>query len=275
MQIRSFQPGDELAQARIYNIAAGSLPGFKPAKPEEITRRLHAGDTDPETTFYATEDGEIVGYAFSVPTVASVSPGPCRVRKWCKSRCSIRIVTEMNGEVSPTRGPPIARTGRPCSISCMDTTSPRFDPSSTTWPKRRVWPRLDQLPPTRLVTKLERDELPHLATLMPASFGKLDVHGIGQFFWENPFYSFPDHLVALKDAEKGISGGSRSWSSTTDLQTRPRSILPCLAFVWAHSVPNASVTNESTAFIPVSSWINTTVICCWRLQLQQYPVSPP
>ena len=46
MQLRSYQPGDELAQARIFNTAASSLPGFKPAKPEEITRRIQAGDVD-------------------------------------------------------------------------------------------------------------------------------------------------------------------------------------------------------------------------------------
>ena len=33
MLIRTYQPGDEQAQARIYNAAAGSLPAFKPADP--------------------------------------------------------------------------------------------------------------------------------------------------------------------------------------------------------------------------------------------------
>jgi hypothetical protein len=64
-------------------------------------------------------------------------------------------------------------------------------------------PVLDRLPATRLVTNLKRDELPDLATLMPASFGKVDVATLGRFFWENPFYAFPDHLLALKDADSG------------------------------------------------------------------------
>src|SRR5262249_42473212 len=62
---------------------------------------------------------------------------------------------------------------------------------------------LDQLPPTRLVTKLKRDELPDLAKLMRARLGKLDVETLGRYFWENSFYAFADHLLALKEAGSG------------------------------------------------------------------------
>ena len=47
MTIRPYRPGDEEAQVRIYNAGAGTLPGFQPAKPEDVTRRDRAGDTDP------------------------------------------------------------------------------------------------------------------------------------------------------------------------------------------------------------------------------------
>ena len=62
MPIRSYQPGDELAQVRIYNQAAGSLPGFKPGTPEEVTRR-YVADPDARLKYYAVEEGGIVGYA--------------------------------------------------------------------------------------------------------------------------------------------------------------------------------------------------------------------
>ncbi len=62
MVIRTYQPGDEQAQARIYNTAAGTLPAFKPASPEEIVRR-YEGDDDPGSRFYAEVDGDVVGYA--------------------------------------------------------------------------------------------------------------------------------------------------------------------------------------------------------------------
>ena len=64
-------------------------------------------------------------------------------------------------------------------------------------------PVSSQLPPSRLVTCLQRDELPDLAALAPAIFGALDLHVIEHFFWENLVYSFLDRLLALKDANSG------------------------------------------------------------------------
>jgi L-amino acid N-acyltransferase YncA len=63
MQIRHYHPGDEHAQAEIFNAAAGSLPKFKPATAEEIARRYRTTDADPKTKFYAVENGQIIGYA--------------------------------------------------------------------------------------------------------------------------------------------------------------------------------------------------------------------
>jgi hypothetical protein len=63
MTIRSYQPGDELAQVSIYNEAAAGLPKFKPATVDELRRRIRAADFDPRCRFYAIEDGVPVGYA--------------------------------------------------------------------------------------------------------------------------------------------------------------------------------------------------------------------
>ncbi len=64
MKIRTYKPGDELAQAEIYNRAAEGLPGFKPTSVEEIERRYRAIDPDPGAKFYAlNDDGDVVGYA--------------------------------------------------------------------------------------------------------------------------------------------------------------------------------------------------------------------
>jgi hypothetical protein len=62
MTIRAFQPGDEIAQVSIYNEAAAELPRFKPATVDEIRRRTHASDFDPESRSFATEEGKPVGY---------------------------------------------------------------------------------------------------------------------------------------------------------------------------------------------------------------------
>jgi hypothetical protein len=63
MNIRTYEPGDEAAQAAIYNEAAAGLPKFKPCTSEEVRRRCKARDFDPGTRFYAKEGGEVVGYA--------------------------------------------------------------------------------------------------------------------------------------------------------------------------------------------------------------------
>src|SRR5947209_5276375 len=63
MLIRTYQPGDEQAQALIYNTAAGSLPAFKPASAEEIARRYQRDDAGPGSRFYAVIERDVVGYA--------------------------------------------------------------------------------------------------------------------------------------------------------------------------------------------------------------------
>lgn len=63
MTIRTFQPGDEVAQADIYNAVASALPGYKPAMPDELRRRSLARGFDPTSRFYAIEGNRVVGYA--------------------------------------------------------------------------------------------------------------------------------------------------------------------------------------------------------------------
>ena len=67
MPIRSYQPGDESAQVRIYNAAAAPLPCFKPANVDEVARRYRTVDPDPSAKFYAVEEGAVVGYAVFNP----------------------------------------------------------------------------------------------------------------------------------------------------------------------------------------------------------------
>jgi hypothetical protein len=63
MTIRTFQPGDDIAQVSIYNEAAGDLPRFKPATLDEVRRRCRDADFDPGTRFYALVAGRQAGYA--------------------------------------------------------------------------------------------------------------------------------------------------------------------------------------------------------------------
>ncbi|MHB1423473.1 MAG: GNAT family N-acetyltransferase [Gemmataceae bacterium] len=63
MEIRAYQPGDDVAQVEIYNEAAGELPKFKAATLDEVRRRARGTDYDPNARFLALEDGRPVGYA--------------------------------------------------------------------------------------------------------------------------------------------------------------------------------------------------------------------
>ncbi len=62
VSIRTYRPGDESAQAEIFNEAAAALPRFKPATVEDVARRCRAPDFDPSTRLFAEADGRTVGY---------------------------------------------------------------------------------------------------------------------------------------------------------------------------------------------------------------------
>lgn len=63
MEIRTYRPGDEIAQVSIYNEAAGDLPKFKAATLDEVRRRVFSPERDPTTRFLALADGKPIAYA--------------------------------------------------------------------------------------------------------------------------------------------------------------------------------------------------------------------
>ena len=68
MLIRPYQPGDEVAQVRVFNTSASGLPAFKPAAPEEVERRYRAGDPDPGSKLYAVDvETDEVGVSLARP----------------------------------------------------------------------------------------------------------------------------------------------------------------------------------------------------------------
>lgn len=75
--IRTFQPGDDVAQVSIYNEAASGLPKFKPATLDEVRRRLRDPRFDPTTRFFALTDGKPVGYV-------TIAPGGRVSYPWCR-----------------------------------------------------------------------------------------------------------------------------------------------------------------------------------------------
>jgi hypothetical protein len=207
MPIRTYQNGDEHAQARVYNAAAGLLPGFKPAKPEEIGRRYQAAEPDPGSKYYATREGEIVGYALFGANGRVSYP-------WCMPGSeSMReplleaVIAEMRrrglheacaayrGDWSPVLGflrehdfvdkrtmiNYVVETSRLCSS--------------------------ERLPANRIIEPLDRRELARLVALVPESFADMNVLDLEDFFWNHPHYNFSGSLLALKDSETGAIRG--------------------------------------------------------------------
>lgn len=78
MNIRTFQPGDEVTQAGLFNVAAFALPGFKPATADEVRKRTRGRGFDPTARFYAEEAGDVVGYCTLEPEQGRIS------YPWCK-----------------------------------------------------------------------------------------------------------------------------------------------------------------------------------------------
>jgi len=203
MPIRSYQTGDEHAQARIYNAAAGSLPGFKPATAEEIMRRSQSADPDPGSRCYATENGEVVGYAVfgsngrvSYPWCL---PGSEAVREplldavlaGMRERGLPEAWAAYRGDWSPVLD--FLRQHDFTEIRTMI----NYVADLSRLPSR------NHLPSNRLIARLEPADLPQLIALAPDLFRDVDARKLEQFFWHHPFYNLSESLFALKDGASG------------------------------------------------------------------------
>ena len=203
MPIRTYQNGDEHAQARIYNAAAGSLPGFKPTKPEEIARRYQGADADPGSRYYATLGGEVVGYAlFSTNGRISYPwclPGSESMRKPLFDA----VLTEMRRRGLPEAWAAYRADWSPVLDFLRDHDFRRERAMINYVAGIAQLPSGDRLPANRLVAHLDRRELPWMIALAPTLFAGMDPLALEEFYWDHPYYRFPDSLLALKDAESG------------------------------------------------------------------------
>jgi hypothetical protein len=203
MQIRSYQPGDELAQARIYNTAAASLPGFKPGKPEEIARRIHAGDSDPLTMFYAIENSEVVGYAVFTSNGRISFPWCLPGARSAQKPLLETILATMKTQRFPEAWAAYRGDWAPVLDFMREHRFTQHRVMINYLTETSRLPTFNELPANRIATRLQRHELPALSVLAPAIFGTFDLHTLEHFFWQNPFYAFPDRLLALKEADNG------------------------------------------------------------------------
>jgi hypothetical protein len=200
MSIRSYQTGDEHAQARIYNTVAGPLPSFKPSTPEEIARRYQPADPDSTTRYYAIENGAVVGYvAFG---------SNCRVSyPWCLPGAESyqEPLLETMLAAMKERGLQEAWTAyRGDWIPVLNFLREHGFHDKQTMinyvAEVSQLPALDLVPSNRRVVPLKRQDLPRLVELGSDLFGEVDVPAVERFYWNNPFYNFPDTIFAWKDS---------------------------------------------------------------------------
>ena len=78
VNIRTFQPGDDVVQAALFNVAAFALPGFKPATADDVKKRTRGRGFDPAARFFAEDGGQVVGYCALEPEQNRIS------FPWCK-----------------------------------------------------------------------------------------------------------------------------------------------------------------------------------------------
>jgi hypothetical protein len=203
MLIRTYQPGDEQAQARVYNTAAGSLPAFKPASAEEIARRHQGDDADAGSRFYAVVDDEVVAYAVFCPSGRISYPWCLPGAESARQPLLDSVLREMS-----RRGLPEAWAAYRADWSPVL----EFLRSNGFVEKRQMinylvdvarLPGSAELPDDRVIEPLGREEASQLVALTPSLFAGIEPRSLEAFFWENPSYDFSERFFALKERGTG------------------------------------------------------------------------
>ena len=206
MPIRTYQPGDEQAQARIYNTVASPLPGFKPTSAEEIARRYQAVDPEPMAKLYAVEDDQMVGYIVFNPNGRTSYP-------WCLAEYQTTRDALLDGALAAMSSRRYAEAWATYRADWSPVLE-YFQEHGFARAREMInyVAKLDRLPDRplpsgRIITPLERQDLSRLPDLEPGLFADCDAKCLDLFLWENPYFS-ADGLFALRDDGDGTLLGA-------------------------------------------------------------------
>lgn len=200
MLIRTYQPGDEHAQARIYNTAAGPLPAFKQADADEIVQRHQSEDADDGARYFAVDGTEVVGYAAFCPSGRISYP-------WC-----LPGAEAVQGPLLDAVLEDMTRRGMPEAWSAYRSdwsTVLDFFKAHDFHEKRQMinylaevaWmPDRPEVPDNRVIERLDRRAIGELTAMAPGLFSSVESRSLEAFFWEHPHYDFSESLFALEEA---------------------------------------------------------------------------
>jgi hypothetical protein len=226
MLVRTFQAGDELAQAGVFNAAACTLPGFKPAQADEVRRRTRGRGFDPGTRFYAEADGQVVGYCALDPDEGRVS------FPWCKKGHEEAGPLLFEAALNAARGRGLGRVfaayrhdwhgvfqflaGRGFAHA-RDVVNYWCDPVELPTAATRGG---------RLITRLDRSELPALAE-MGRGVIRVPLEKLEKHLFDNPYFP-AESLLALRSTQNeliAVAIGLESPSFADVRKTDP--LAPC------------------------------------------------
>jgi len=202
MIIRHYRPGDEDAQAQIYNDATVGLPGFKPASAEEVARRYRGADPDPASKFYAERDGVVAGYAVFNPNGRISYP-------WCRADARDLRLPLLDAVLAglSERGVreawaayradwPVVRDFLVAHGFTLKREMINYVAAIADLPR-------DAAPSEQRIVPIAADELSALPMLGPEIYpGDTGAEALARFYWENPYFRH-DSLFALRDAADG------------------------------------------------------------------------
>jgi hypothetical protein len=194
MPIRTYQPGDESVQVRVYNTAAAGLPGFKSAVADEVARRYQA-DLDPESKFYAVENGEVVGYAVFNANGRISYP-------WCLPDAQAQREPLLDAVLAGLRqrGHSVAwatyRADWEPILSFFVEHGFTTTRSVINYVAEVAELPHDDIPPGQMIRPLEHDDLPALLALGGGMIDSTNRSELIKYFWENPYFD-PSSLFVL------------------------------------------------------------------------------
>lgn len=186
VKIRTFQPGDEQAQLKLYNSSAAAFPKFKPAMLMEIQRRVQARDFDAGTRFYAEDRSEIVAYCTFQPNGRVSFPWHSPGHQADADQLFAHVLQVMK------------QRGMPTAFACYRKDWPTINQYFETRGFKMAREMVNYLlhfenmptPSSKLgstVTAATDDDFPAIFALDPSVFRVPSAEALKQAIWKNPY----------------------------------------------------------------------------------------